>query len=892
MQVRSFRDTLRMVDADLIGIKRRTNNTSNYHPMVRHDWGIEDKIRGSLGRYYTVYESSRGTALVNYAGALRGLREGANPAAGWYDHAGSNNYEARLGGNHRLRGQLNGPNDGTNIVFDYEVIRYDDAHYTPILRLSSSAAAWNAYQSRNAASTDFIGGYNGMGRYVKDGFNLGNTAYAPLLDNSTYYDHTCYLYNLSADKQTRLASGVNLRVEPIYNYYPATTPPYEIVIGSSPQVQEYYLPNVYYLQSELHNTSSALLAQYHLPALTLNERVPWFVISNQQTVTEANIGRYYDMYAEGLQDVLEDTSELQLLDTNLEKNNKNFVVLYSDLGALKEDRIDTTTIPFYNKLILGYDIDLRAGKEEHISILQQLYNDSDTKDFINLLQMATVLKLTTAAAETTQAPFTTTRRTVLSAEDASQWNFKTSTQDYNVLYDLEDLLNNMIANNDAVTLADMINNFSTFNPNVQYNGFDLDSLPFRLIRDYQLSEDQLDSNAVHAENAENDMFSVEGSPSAVSRVLKTFEEVLETTPCHSETLMYIIKKKTAPDAAPIQTFYVAANFRSSTPTMYYDTQVKYNVPYYYEIDRVVLLFGNEYRYVDSTAHVARATATGTADLFFHNSPSIKAVVVPYVSGDIESIILDKPPVPPEISFYPLKGINNKVQILLNSSTGQLESKPVTILPTDSQFFLDEYKSQTGEQDITFNQMVEGEKKIEFRSDDPVDAYQLFKIDNLPASYASFSNGLIYIDPARGVGGYLSDTIEPNKKYYYCARAVDIHNNISNPSHIYEIEMVDNNGQIFLKQKVFTYESAVHQYSKSGRRLIYIEPSLQQKVFTRPDEAGNPGVNNLPTFNILGAQDVDTVWQKSFRVRVTSKKTGRKVDLNLTFKNSGILNPSE
>ena len=382
------------------------------------------------------------------------------------------------------------------------------------------------------------------------------------------------------------------------------------------------------------------------------------------------------------------------------------------------------------------------------------------------------------------------------------------------------------------------------------------------------------------------MFTVEGSPSAVSRVMKTFEEVLENTSCHSETLMYIIKKKTSPNAPPIQTFYVSANFRSSTPTTYYDTQVKYNVPYYYEIDRVVLLFGNEYRYSPYSSYSKKM------NFQFANSPSIKAVVVPYVSGDIESIILDKPPVPPEISFYPLKGINNKVQILLNSSTGRLESKPVTILPNDSQFFLDEYKSQTGEQDITFNQMVTEEKKIEFRSDDPVDAYELFKIDNLPASYASFSNGLIYIDPELGVGGYLSDTIEPNKKYYYCARAVDIHNNISNPSHIYEIEMVDNNGQIFLKQKVFTYELPTHQYSKSGRRLIYIEPSLQQKVLARPDEVGNPGVNSLPTSNILGSLDVDTVWQKSFRVRVTSKKTGRKVDLNLTFKNSGILNPSE
>ncbi len=906
----AYRDKLVLVSAEQVGpLSRLASPAGAQHPMLRDDWQMADAVRGVLGRYRVVYNGSQGLQPWNYAAALNNLPTLESLSQGAYDF-GSHELLAQgqpaLG---RLYLQLNGVNASTNIVVDYHMDTGSNGEkYLNLVHGDIERHAWNSYSDRAPATSNFLANVTQMSSAV----NL----WVGMTGHDWLYDTTCGFSLASADKKTRQAAGYNLDVEPVYNYYTSTTPPYENVVGYGPTdarpepvnplIKEYHLPNVYFLQAELNNTSSVPLALYHLDALTLNRSIPWFEIGNTQTVgsltaTENDGNRYYDMYAEGLQAMLGSEALYQSVDDNLQLTNRNFVVLHSDLGAVKEDSINTTTIPFYNKIVLGEDPDNTTGNESSISILQALYNDPDTRDFIDILQMTTVQRLYTmesADLNWTEISYMASRKRVLSSTDSGDFVWDSSVTPYKELYDFEWLRGAFDQLNYDTMIAGLLN------ANVARDGVSPSLLasvaaqPYKLIRDYKLSVDQLLVDPESTFAAEVDMYHTASSTARLSHVVRSYEEILHGTSAHTETLMYIVRKKTSPDGDPVQTFYISPEFRTDIPTVYYDTQVKYDTNYYYEVDKVVLVFGTKYRYAEITEVIDQNPGDGgaapKAKIKVESEPCIKALVIPYTTGTegIQSIIVDKPPVPPEINFYPYKGINNKLKILLNSSTGRQSSLPVVINDGDEGYFLEEYRTQTGDFSSTFQDFIDANTKLSFRSDDPVDAYEVFRLNALPTSYASFAGTATAIDPVRGVPGSFEDSIAPNTKYYYCARAIDMHGNRSNPTHIYEIEIVDNNGQIFINQSVFSYEHPKEQFTKSGRRFIYIEPTIAQTLLDPNADVGTAAVNNPPNPSILGTTDIQKVWGKEFKVRLTSKKTGRKVDLNLTFKNSGIVNASE
>ena len=287
-----------------------------------------------------------------------------------------------------------------------------------------------------------------------------------------------------------------------------------------------------------------------------------------------------------------------------------------------------------------------------------------------------------------------------------------------------------------------------------------------------------------------------------------------------------------------------------------------------------------------------------------NEPAPAVFSTPYCTQTV--MIADKPPVPPDVVFVPYVGVNNKVLVLFSSNVGEILARPVILKNSDASFIADEYYAQKGititeEQVLTPDVGELTRPKLEYRNDDPIRKYELFRVDQKPTSYDDFRGKNLTDGPIQaelGPGKFSTapafvDNIQPNRKYWYCARSIDIHENISNPTYIFEIEMVDNKGQMYMRYKVVNFEPQVLNYKKMGRKILAIEPRNVQRYYNAANPPSPVALNEVPTSNILGTSEVNNVssiWNKNFKVRITSKKTGRKIDLNLTFKNTGVVIP--
>tara|TARA_R100001082_G_scaffold99447_1_gene68204 strand:+ start:471 stop:1802 length:1332 start_codon:yes stop_codon:yes gene_type:complete len=300
-----------------------------------------------------------------------------------------------------------------------------------------------------------------------------------------------------------------------------------------------------------------------------------------------------------------------------------------------------------------------------------------------------------------------------------------------------------------------------------------------------------------------------------------------------------------------------------------------------------------------------------ATITYTNDSNVKATTLPYWSST--AMVTDKPPIAPDVVFVPFMGISNKVLLLLDGNMGDLDLAPIIIKDTDTAFLAEELYSQlklsVAQQDVR-TYIEENPVTLNYKSDDPVATYQIFRTTTKPTSYKDFNVGpnpiatvseLIAPGKPATPAAYVS-TIQPNVKYYYCIRGIDIHGNISNPTEVFQLEMIDNNGQISYTLKVVNMDTPPPKnVVLPGRRFLYVAPALQQSVFNRTafngsnevqDRPQNIKLTNLPPSNVLGylEEDGESVWQKKFKIRVTSAKTGKKFDLNITVKNTGVTNP--
>ena len=228
-------------------------------------------------------------------------------------------------------------------------------------------------------------------------------------------------------------------------------------------------------------------------------------------------------------------------------------------------------------------------------------------------------------------------------------------------------------------------------------------------------------------------------------------------------------------------------------------------------------------------------------------------------------------------MVPFKGVNDTIRCLINNNIGKIETQPVGLSETEKQKY----------EDYRILKDLDPEDPILFQSDDVPKQFEIFRMNSMPKKYEDFVGHRLAIiktnesEETRKSSAAFDDSIRPNQKYYYMFRSVDIHDNISLPTEVYEVEMIDNDGVVFPVINVVQIEKKnMNTPSKSFRRFMKIKPATSQLFFDDEqlsgDTATTDGVN-------LGLTE-KSVWGEEFTLRLTSKQTGKKIDINFKFVN--------
>lgn len=371
---------------------------------------------------------------------------------------------------------------------------------------------------------------------------------------------------------------------------------------------------------------------------------------------------------------------------------------------------------------------------------------------------------------------------------------------------------------------------------------------------------------------------------AILNFQRSYSDILNGKKAQSETILYRIAKfKGAPIGTPMQNFYIP-NIDELEVLNFIDTQVKYNKEYSYIIYAEKMVVGSKYQYTSINFPTGRNRAIAVGELEVEIFPIVKTFEVPLIT--INGRILVTPPVYPELNIIPFKGIKDKLLLHFATNTNRFTQEPIVLQDTDKEFF-DNIQTALGQpvgSPLEFETFLEAAEFQIFRTTRPPQSYGDFK----DALFASVFTDVDSKTNLKASSAAYKMKMTPNTKYYLTFRTIDRNGGISNPSPIYQVEIYHESGVSYpiIQEYQFIDGNKAKLPSKMMNRLVQMTPRITQ-IFLNEKESGLKEngllVESAKNKSLkLGLQE-DALLQKTFKIRITSRLTGKKIDVNIDFK---------
>ena len=275
-----------------------------------------------------------------------------------------------------------------------------------------------------------------------------------------------------------------------------------------------------------------------------------------------------------------------------------------------------------------------------------------------------------------------------------------------------------------------------------------------------------------------------------------------------------------------------------------------------------------------------------ADFYIYAEPSFKIVEIPL--GEKTVNIVDHPPV--SLLVEPTYYKNGSKKLLFNIKRDVFSYNylpyPTTLTELDVE---NKANYMQGKDLISTNNMRE-------RSVSPERFVEVYRMSEKPSSYQDFFGNLRQtIDLKDELSGdfygtaVFEERVATNTKYYYTFRLVN-ENGVSGPlTPIYESVLVDDGGYIYgdfvQLEESELIENRASKISIPIKKLLNIVPQQEHLEVNFADfDYSDTSLNQIAGAS-LGANVDDPLINSSgrkFKFRLTSKKTQKKVDINITF----------
>ena len=373
----------------------------------------------------------------------------------------------------------------------------------------------------------------------------------------------------------------------------------------------------------------------------------------------------------------------------------------------------------------------------------------------------------------------------------------------------------------------------------------------------------------------------------------SIKEIYEGDKCHTEPLMYEIAKFKFINGVKthLQSIFMPC-ILIDEDISYIDTQVFYEEEYIYEIFTHSLIVGSKY-YIervpppDDQKALESETLVPLDKQILQINPEIKEindiapiiVRAPYynntsLTNNVKiTKISDSPPLPPDIVFNPYKDDDEKILVSLNIEYGERNLLPIAVFKDDIEK-INQYKEE--QQSPQLKQIG----YVTYKTDDVRGTFQIYRTTKKPSGWADFQDANLKELNVMSSSGY-NDFILPNTDYYYFARLIDVHNNISNPTAVFYVRIIKEGGfPPYLVTHVYDFSQAKEapKYDKSFKKYLKLKLADGTRELINQDNIWATGLGYKKASS-------KSTQLKKYKIRITSKKTGKKIDLNLDFTKS-------